>query len=61
MVTYRRYWIVFSLLALLMVLTGALQSWSFALSLLTVGLISAVMAAADPAGASREILKLLKQ
>lgn len=44
MVTYRRYWIVFSLLALMIVLTGALQSWSFALSLLTVGLISAVMA-----------------
>jgi branched-chain amino acid transport system permease protein len=43
-VTYRRYWTVFSLLALLIVLTGVLQSWSFALGLLTVGLISAVMA-----------------
>ena len=44
MVTHRRYWTVFSLLALLILLTGAVQSWSFALGLLTVGLISAVMA-----------------
>ena len=42
--TRRRYWIAFSLLALLILLTGFVQSWSVALNLLTVGLISAIMA-----------------
>ena len=41
---HQRYWIVFSLLTLLIALTGFVQSWSIALGLLTVGLISAVMA-----------------
>ena len=39
-----RYWLSFSVLAILIIATGWLQSWSVALSLLTVGLISAVMA-----------------
>ena len=41
---HQRYWIVFSLLTLLIALTGFVQSWSIGLGLLTVGLISAVMA-----------------
>ncbi len=40
----QRTLIVFSLLALLFLLTGVLQSWSGALSLLTVGLISGIVA-----------------
>ncbi len=40
----RRYLVVFSLLALMILLTGFLQSWSSALGLLTVGLISGVVA-----------------
>ncbi len=43
MKTFQRYWIVFGLLAALIVLTGFVQSWSIALSLLTVGLISAII------------------
>ena len=39
-----RCWLVFALLAMLILLTGFVQSWSGALSLLTVGLISAVIA-----------------
>ena len=42
--TNRRYWITFALLALLILLTGLVQSWSIALSLLTVGLISGIVA-----------------
>ena len=42
--TNRRYWITFSLLALLILFTGLVQSWSIALSLLTVGLISGIVA-----------------
>ena len=43
MKTAQRYWIVFGLLALLILVTGVSQSWSSALSLLTVGLISAII------------------
>ena len=39
----QRYWIVFALLGALILLTGIFQSWSIALSLLTVGLISAII------------------
>ena len=39
-----RCWLVFALLAMLILLTGFVQSWSGALSLLTVGLISGVIA-----------------
>ena len=39
-----RYWLSFGMLAILIVATGGVQGWSVALSLLTVGLISAVMA-----------------
>ena len=43
MKTFQRYWIVFGLLAGLIVLTGFVQGWSIALSLLTVGLISGII------------------
>ena len=43
MKTSQRYWIVFALLGVLILLTGIFQSWSIALSLLTVGLISAII------------------
>ncbi len=39
-----RYWLSFGILATLIAVTGWVQGWSVALSLLTVGLISAVMA-----------------
>ena len=39
----QRYWIVFAILAALFVLTGLVQSWPGALSLLTIGLISAII------------------
>ena len=39
-----RYWLSFGMLATLIAVTGWVQGWSVALSLLTVGLISAVMA-----------------
>ena len=39
----QRYWIVFAILTALIVLTGLVQSWSGALSLLTIGLISAII------------------
>ena len=39
-----RYWLSFGTLATLIVVTGWMQGWSVALSLLTVGLISGVMA-----------------
>ena len=39
-----RYWLSFGMLAILIAVTGWVQGWSVALSLLTVGLISAVMA-----------------
>ena len=42
--TNSRYWLSFGLLAILIAATGWVQGWSVALSLLTVGLISAVMA-----------------
>ncbi|MDA0261808.1 MAG: branched-chain amino acid ABC transporter permease [Proteobacteria bacterium] len=42
--TARRYWIVFGLVAALILFTGLFQGWSIALSLITVGLISAVIA-----------------
>ncbi len=41
--TTQRYWLVFAILAALILLTGFVQSWSGALSLVTVGLISAVI------------------
>tara|TARA_B100001123_G_scaffold450061_1_gene618321 strand:- start:2484 stop:3866 length:1383 start_codon:yes stop_codon:yes gene_type:complete len=41
---YSRYWVVFSLLSLLILTTGFVQSWSFALGLVAMGLISGVMA-----------------
>ena len=44
MKAFQRYWIVFGLLAGLIVLTGFVQGWSIALSLLTVGLISGIIA-----------------
>ena len=40
----QRYWISFGILLLLFVLTGWIQGWSLALNILTIGLISAVMA-----------------
>tara|TARA_B100000029_G_scaffold509646_1_gene599306 strand:+ start:4273 stop:5658 length:1386 start_codon:yes stop_codon:yes gene_type:complete len=40
----QRYWINFGLVLLLFALTGWIQGWSLALNILTIGLISAVMA-----------------